>query len=63
MKFSPVEEIASKFASADFQSYCQLVSKKSAESAGFFQLRGNTGMDPQQLRIYVSTDDRSFAKH
>jgi len=30
VKFSPVKEIASKFASADFQNFCWLVSKKSA---------------------------------
>jgi len=36
MKFSPLEEIASKFASADFQNFCQQASKKRAESAGFF---------------------------
>jgi len=31
-----------KTASADFQNYCQLASKKGPESAGFFRLRGNT---------------------
>jgi len=31
-----------KNASADFQNFCQLASKKGAEYAGFFQLRGNT---------------------
>jgi len=37
-----VEEIASKFASADLQNFCWLASKKSAVSAGFSGLRGNT---------------------
>jgi len=36
VKFSPVKEIASKNASADFQNICRLASKKSAESAVFF---------------------------
>jgi len=40
VKFSPVEEIASKFASADFQNLYGLASKKSAESAVFFGLEG-----------------------
>jgi len=40
VKFSPVEEIASKFAIADFQNFCRLASKKSAESAVFFVLEG-----------------------
>jgi len=35
-----VEEIASKFASANFQNFCRLASKKSAESAVFFNLEG-----------------------
>jgi len=39
VKFSPVKEIAPKFASADFQNICRLVSKK---CSGFFRLRGNT---------------------
>jgi len=39
----PVEEIASKFANADFQNFYRLASKKFTESAVFFQLRGNTG--------------------
>jgi len=38
-----VEEIASKFASGDLQNFCRLASKKSAVSAGFSGLRGNTG--------------------
>ena len=42
VKFSPVKEIASNFASANFQNCCRLASKKSAESAVFFRLRGNT---------------------
>ena len=40
VKVSLVEEIASKFASADFQNFCRLASKKSAESAVFFGLEG-----------------------
>jgi len=40
MKLSPMEEIASKFASVDFQNFCRLASKKSAESAVFFGLEG-----------------------
>jgi len=35
-----VQEIASKFANADFQKFCQLASKKYAESASFFSLEG-----------------------
>jgi len=35
-----VKEIASKFASADFQNFCRLATKKSAESADFFSLEG-----------------------
>ena len=42
MKFTPVKEITSKNASADFQNICRLASNKSAESAVFFRLRGNT---------------------
>jgi len=42
VKFSPVEEIASKFASADFQNFCRLASKKVPEVPVFFRLRGNT---------------------
>jgi len=40
VKFSPVEEIASKFASADFRNFYQLASKTSAESVVFFGLEG-----------------------
>jgi len=40
VKVSPTEKIASKFASADFQNFCQLVSKQSAETAVFFGLEG-----------------------
>jgi len=40
VKFSPVKEIASKNASADFQNFCRLASKKGAESAVFFGLEG-----------------------
>jgi len=40
VKISFVKEIASKFARADFQNFCQLASKKSAESAVFFGLEG-----------------------
>jgi len=40
VKFSPVKEIASKNASADFQNFCRLASKKTAESAVFFGLEG-----------------------
>ena len=55
VKFSPVKEIACKFASADFQNFCRLVSKKSAKSAGFVRLRGNTGQVPHKFReIHVS---------
>jgi len=42
VKFSPVEEIASKFASAGFQNFYRLASKTNAEIACFFRLRGNT---------------------
>jgi len=35
-----VAEIASKFASADFQNFCRLAFKKSAERAVFFGLKG-----------------------
>jgi len=42
VKISFVKEIVSKFASADFQNFCRLASKKSAESASFSRLRGNT---------------------
>jgi len=34
VKFSPVKEIASKFAIADFQNCCRLVSKESAVAFG-----------------------------
>jgi len=40
VKFSPGEEITSKFASADFQNFCRLAPKKSAESSVFFGLEG-----------------------
>jgi len=40
-----VKEIASKNASADFQNFCRLASKKGAESAVFFRLRGNTVLE------------------
>jgi len=40
VKFSPVEKIASKFANANFQNFCQLASKRSAESAVFLGLEG-----------------------
>jgi len=42
-----VEEIASKFASADFQNFCWLASKKSAESAVFFGLEGTLPSEPR----------------
>jgi len=51
-----VEEIASKFASADFQNVCRLASKQSVENAVFFRLRGNTERF-QQLMQRVSRDD------
>jgi len=44
VKFCPVEEIASKFASADFQTFCRLGSKKSAESSVFLGLEGTPAM-------------------
>jgi len=44
-KFSPVEEIASKFARADYQNFCRLASKKSAESAVFLGLEGTLLMN------------------
>jgi len=57
VKFYPVEEIASKFASADFQNFCRLASKKSAGSAGFFRLRGNTVYN---LLLYANSDSSNF---
>jgi len=39
-KFSQVKEIASENASADFQNFCRLASKKGTESAVFFGLEG-----------------------
>jgi len=52
-----VKEITSKFASADFQNCCWLASKKCAERAGLFQLRGNTAcgqkeLTPCQISVY-----------
>jgi len=40
VKFSPVKEMVSKKASAYFQNFCRLASKKGAESAVFFGLEG-----------------------
>jgi len=40
VKFSLVKEIASKNASADFQNFCRLASRKGAESVVFFGLEG-----------------------
>jgi len=40
VKFSPVEEIASIFASADFQNFCRLASKKVLKLLFFFSIEG-----------------------
>ena len=46
VEFSPVKEIASKFASADFQNICRLASKK-VPKVPFFRL----GRDPISLIV------------
>jgi len=50
-----MKEIASKNASADFQNFCRLASKKGAESAVFLGLEGTLIERSNELRVLLES--------